>query len=386
MITLAMMTSTLSGCSGGGASAVVKDGIIELEEAKLDFNDNQVPGSSESSLTVIKLKQGEEPDGLASTLFELYLDVTCDLPVTVSAPLAADDAPGEEETVMLGLGNEVTLDDGTVDTFYTYIPAEVADGVAKSTFIPSQYLEQLSVRRLGSANASQERLTWGLFRLAASFEEGGHFVVYFPKQARKYLLDFKERHALLSDLEAVYDEYLSKGYSYEKREKWPMEVYVQSIKEKGYYFYRWDGAAGQIYLNRELFQDGYKADAVKPLLAHEFFHFVQLNYIAGGSDLLWFDEATATYFEGQKAGSSPNVVDEYDYKILSGVFPPENDAPNGYARMPLIKFLSEKRGGLYLKCLYPCGRGSGWDSALLSSVGAPSVWAGTLRIPGKGRK
>ena len=79
VITLAIMTFALSGCSSGGASAGVKDGIIELKQAKLDFGDNQVPGSSKSSLTVVKLKQGEEPAGLASTLFELYLDVTLSL-------------------------------------------------------------------------------------------------------------------------------------------------------------------------------------------------------------------------------------------------------------------------------------------------------------------
>lgn len=379
VITLAIMTFALSGCSSGGASAGVKDGIIELKQAKLDFGDNQVPGSSKSSLTVVKLKQGEEPAGLASTLFELYLDVTCDLPVTISIPFAGDDGPEDEEAaVMLGLGNEVILDDGTVDTLYSYIPAEVVDGVATSTFIPSQYLGELAVRGAsGSAKASRERLTWGLFRLATSFEEGGHFVVYFPKQARRYLLDFKERHALLSDLEAVYDEYLSKGYAYEKRKEWPMEVYIQSLKQDGYYFYRWDGAAGQIYLNRALFQDGYSADAVKPLLAHEFFHFVQLNYVDRGSDLLWFDEATATYCEEQKAGNYPYIVKQHEELVFSGVFPLENDAVNGYARMPLIKFLSQKRGEDFILNAYTiAGGGAGWEDALLSSAGPPSVWAG----------
>lgn len=379
VIALAIMTFALSGCSGGGASAGVKDGIIELEKAKLDFGGNLVPASSKSSLTVVKLKQEEEPDGLASTLFELNLDVTCDLPVTISIPLADAEVPEDEEAaVMLGLGTEITFDDGTMDTLYSYIPVEVADGVATSTFIPSQYLGEPAVRGAsGSAKASRERLTWGLFRLATSFEEGGHFVVYFPKQARKYFLDFEERRALLSDLEAVYDEYLNKGYAYEKRKEWPMEVYIQSLEKDGYYFYRWNGADGQIYLNRDLFKDGYKANKIKPLLAHEFFHFVQLNYVESGSDLLWFDEATATYFEGQKAGDYPSIVREHEELVFSGVFPLENDAVNGYARMPLIKFLSQKRGEEFILNAYTiAGGGAGWEEALLSSAGPPSVWAG----------
>lgn|GEM_PF-2494304 len=261
-------------------------------------------------------------------------------------------------------------------TLYSYIPVEVADGVATSTFIPSQYLGEPAVRGAsGSAKASRERLTCGLFRLATSFEEGGHFVVYFPKQARKNFLNAGERHALLSDLEAVYDEYLNKGYAYKKREEWPMEVYIQSLEKPGYYFYRWNGADGQIYLNRDLFKDGYKANKIKPLLAHEFFHFVQLNYVESGSDLLWFDEATATYFEGQKAGDYPSIVREHEELVFSGVL--ENDAVNGYARMPLIKFLSQKRGEKFILNAYTiAGGGAGWEEALLSSAGPPSVWAG----------
>ena len=210
VITLALMTFILSGCSSGGASAGVKDGIIELEQAKLDFGDNQVTDSSQSSLTVIKLKKWEEPDGLASTLFELNLDVTCDLPVTISIPLADAEVP-EDESSVLGLGSEVIL--MMVSRYpHSYIP--VGGGCGPS-FIPSQYLGEPAVRGASAANL-QERLTWGLFRLATALK-GGHFVVYFPKQARKYLLDFEERRALLSDLEVVYDEYLSKGYAYKRR-------------------------------------------------------------------------------------------------------------------------------------------------------------------------
>ena len=118
----------LSAC-GGNASAGVKDGAIEIAQAKLDFGENQVLDSSQSTLTVVKLDDAEKLDGLSSDLFELYLDMTCDYPVTINIPLTNTETP-EDETArpMLGMGTEIVLADGSRNTLYSYIPAEVVDG------------------------------------------------------------------------------------------------------------------------------------------------------------------------------------------------------------------------------------------------------------------
>lgn len=375
-----MLTITVLGAcsSGGGASASVKDGVITLDAATLDFGANAVPDGSGTTLTAMAPEAEAQPEGLASTLYELELDVTCTEPVTISIPLAENEAPEDSAaTPMLGLGNDLALSDGSVKTLYAYIPAQVENGMVTATFIPAEYLEQLSVRGAsGSAAPSRERLRLGIFWCSTTFADGGHFIVYFPAQSGTFFIDYKDREALLSDLEGVYNDYLGKGYAYAKRSGWPIEVNVQSMDEMGYYSYGWNGAEGKIYLNRNLFSGGYQAGRVTPLLAHEFFHFVQLNYIDSGNDNTWFDEATATYFEGQKSGGIPSIVAEYNEKIFSGVFPEENDAANGYARMPLIQYLAGKVGENFILSAYTlAGGGADWDSALLSSTGPPSGWA-----------
>ncbi|HPD89443.1 MAG TPA: hypothetical protein PLU75_08250 [Oscillospiraceae bacterium] len=369
----------LSACGFGKASASVKDNRIELDGAALDFGGNTVPDSSETTLTALKVKEKEKPEGLASTLYELELDMTCTAPVTISIPFEEGDAPEDdaEAVPMLGLGNDLTLADGSVNTLYTYVPAQVGDGVVTASFIPAEYLEELSVNGAsGSANPSREHLRLGIFWCSTTFVDGGHFLVYFPAQMHTAFISYNDRSALLSDLEGVYNEYLNKGYVYAKRSSWPIEVNIQSLDAMGYYSYGWNGAEGKIYLNRSLFEGGYQANAVKPLIAHEFFHFVQLNYVGSGDDNPWFDEATATYFEGQKGGGIPSIVAEYNEKIFSGVFPEENDAANGYARMPLIQYLSQSRGESFILNAYTiAGEGADWDSALLSSIGPPAGWA-----------
>lgn len=384
IIAIFIMVTTmaiLTACSAGGASASVKDGIIEIDDTILDFGSNTIANTSKTKLTTINLKDEEKPVGLSSTLYELELDVTCNDPITITIPLEVNEAPeGSESTPMLGLGNELTLSDGSVKSLYTYIPAKSENGLVTATFIPSEYLEQLKVNgSSGSAQPSTERLRLGIFWCSTTFADGGHFIVYFPTQSGKFFINYKDRSELLTDLEEIYNDYLSKGYVYEKRSAWPIEVNIQSLDEMGYYSYGWNGAEGKIYINRTLFKGGYQANSVKPLLAHEFFHFVQLNYVESSNDNTWFDEATATYFEGLKGGNIPSIVAQHNEKIFSGVFPEDNNAANGYARMPLIKFLSQKNGEEFILNAYTlAGSGADWDSALLSSTGPASVWAGNF--------
>ena len=111
-----------------------------------------------------------------------------------------------------------------------------------------------------------------------------------------------------------------------------MDVYIQSLKQDGYYFTVGMALPVKLILTGSVSRR--QADAVKPLLAHEFFHFVQLNYVDSGSDPLWFDEATATYFEEQKPAIN-FILSPRRINILRRL-PLDNDAVNGHARTPLI--------------------------------------------------
>ncbi len=385
----------LSGCSAlpfGGGQPRIKDGVLTLDGVTLDFGGNGISDESETSLTVLKPGAEEGPDGLASELYELNMKDVCDEPITVTLKYDGESPVDDNEAeLVLGIGTTVEMDAcGGTDTFYRYIPVDLINGVATAEFTPSDYA-QTTVHgdsNTGSSAPYMERTSFGLFWITSTYTDGGHFKVYMPLQAHTFYLNYNERCALLDDLESIYSDYLAKGYTYSKRSEWPMNVTIKNLQTVteyvtgksgalGYYSYGYNGAAGEIFLNREQFDNGYATGSITPLLAHEFFHFVQLNYVDVGSDLLWFDEATATFYESTKMSNAiPSIVGEYKELIFSGVYPEDNTAGNGYCRMPLIKFLSNLRGEEFIRNAYTtAGSGSDWDSALLSAAGPPSEWA-----------
>ena len=397
LIAIVLLCSlALSGCmvssksKDSSAEAQVEDGIFTLDAVTLDFGDNDVDDDTETTVTVTTPDEDEAPDGLASDLFEIDMEEEYTEPVTVSIPYDGEAPVDDDEAeLMMGIGTTIEMDDGETDTFYQYISVDYDDGIATAEFTPSDYTE-MTVRgdsNTGSSAPYKERTSFALFWVTSTYIDGGHFKVYMPLQANTFFLDYNERSALLDDLETVYNDYIAKGYAYAKRSEWPMNVTIKNLKTLsdywnsqsgalGYYSYGSDGAQGQIYLNRDQFENGYTAGAMLPLLAHEFFHFVQLNYVDVGDDLLWFDEATSTYFESEKQGGVPSIVNEYHEKIFSGVYPTDNTAANGYCRMPLIAFLAYRVGEDFILNAYTtAGSGADWDSAILSTVGPTSGWA-----------
>ena len=331
-----------------GKSASVKNGVIELEGATLDFGANTV--NNGAKLTVLKPTARQKPDGLLSGLFELAIETKCTEPVVLSLPVDESLIP-DGCIVMLSVGNTLETDNGYGDTIYSHYPADVRNGMATATFIPADSLQDLDVRGAGGPGifvTSSEKLQVGVYWYytgSVELETGGHFIVYF-KGHQVLSLTETNRKDMLSDLEAVYSYYTSKGYTYSKRSTgWPFSIYVEEISAKAYYVFREDG---HIQLNRDLFSKGYSnRNEVMSLMTHEFFHFVQYNYYQSRfSDNLWFDEATATYFEVLKGGS-PSLINEYFELNFSGVFPKDDRKAtkhDGYARGPLIGYLVGRYG------------------------------------------
>lgn len=352
------------------------------EKAEINFGNN-IGGAKEDTLTAVSLKEDDTPEGLASSVYNLEVDASYTEPVTITVPVEVpQDLEDTEAVPMLGVGRDILMSDGSSETLYQYVEATLTEDKVTATFIPAEYAESVSVNGSSKSGTStgtpsKERLRLGIFWCSTTFEQGGHFIVYFPAQAHKVYIPYDQREILLNDLEAVYNKYLSIGYAYESRSDWPMEVTIQNLDAEGYYSYGLRGANGKISLNKSLFDGGYQSSRVKPLLAHEFFHFVQMNYEGVLSGNLWFDEATATYFESVETGSLPSIVNEYKEKIFAGVYPSENTAANGYARMPLIAHLAGRAGeGFILNTYKMVLGGTEWDDALLSAAGPPASWAG----------
>lgn len=382
IIVIALTISSLSGCSsktGTGKSSKsvsVEEGIINLEGTTVSFGKNSVSDGEAATMKTIKATDTETENGLSSKLYELTLSEVYTEPVTVTIPVPGDYAGTAEEALLVGLGVECEYDSGTVGTEYFYFPARVADGAAIADFIPARLVEAPLYMGAGEGTATAvKKVVWklGLFTSAVFYEEEGHFRLYYPTKADgKFFygtVGTSGLRALLDDLEAVYDKYKTLGYKYEE-DDFPMNVHIKKINDAGSYH----SLYGDITLNVDNFTDKYVAGSLNPLLLHEFFHYVQGCYtgIFSGSD--WIDEATASYYEaGAQDLTFTSLTTQYFERQFAAALPAEDTAQDGYARSPLISFLSRKQSGdTWIKTVYEKG---GTQQALIDAVGDPSDWA-----------
>lgn len=379
-----MMVITITACGKDvnttpDKSASVANGVIDLDGITVSFGENSVPDGESATLRITKATDIEAENGLSSELYELTLTEAFTEPVTITLPVPKDYTGEEGESLLIGLGVESEYDNGSVGTEYFYFPAEVAEGVAAANFIPAELLKAPLYMGASKGTATPSKmktsisLKCGLFTNVCYFEDGGHFKLYHPmKVDGKFFHDIvgsSGREAILRDLEAVYEKFKALGYKYDE-DDFPMNVLVKKINDEGSYHPLYE----DITLNTENFTDKYAAGSLNPLLWHEFFHYVQGGYTGIFNDTDWIDEATASYYEASaKDISYTTLTEQYFEKQFTGALPTENTAQDGYARSPLISFLSKKKGSdIWIKTIYENG---GTQEALIAEVGDPSGWA-----------
>lgn len=374
-----------------GKQAHIKDGSLSLNEIRVDFGENDTTGSS--ATVISDVTNSFQVDGLVSQLYSLEFDFTCQKPITISLDLD-DITPINEEdggSLMIGIGLE-TPDGETI--LNKLIEPTISEGAATIEIVPSEIFDTAFIRGFSAqssvAKPVKEKIYTGIYNYSSFDVANGHFKVWFPifdGIDEFFYITEANRKTLLADLEAVYQNYLAKGYTYSKRTEWPMEVYVQSLDDEGYYSEGKIGTAGGyvyadtadygcIYLNRNLFVKDYRRQRIKEVLAHEFFHFVQYNYASSKTGLTWLDEATATYFEWKESGRIPDTTIKYWNLIYDGVYPEEDAASQGYARMPLIDYLAENNSEDFILETYKTGGANGdWVNAINVSIqGQGNLW------------
>lgn len=372
---------SLCACSvkPGGKSASVEDGVISLGETTVSFGDNKVPDGDSSSMISVKATDVEEANGLNSELFELTLAEAYKQPLTITLPPPEDYTGAAEEALLIGLGVDCEYDSGNIGTEYFYIPAEVADGAASASFIPAELFEAPLYMGASGGTAEPKKmetslsLKCGLFSNVSYLADGGHFRLYYPmKIDGKFFHDIvgsSGRQAILSDLEAVYEKFEALGYKYDESD-FPMNVQIKKINDAGSYH----SLFGDITLNVGNFTDKYASGSLNPLLWHEFFHYVQGCYTGIFNATEWIDEATASYYEASaKDITFTSLTSQYFEKQFASAIPMQDTAQDGYARSPLISFLSKKQGDdVWIKTVYENG---GTQDTLIAAVGDPSGWA-----------
>ena len=382
LLTVALIMSTLSGCSSKteqqepARGVGVENGIIDLEGTTISFGKNSVADGDDASMRTIEATEDEVANGLTSKLYELTLNQEYTEPLTVSFPVPEDFTGTAEEALLVGLGVECEYDSGRVGIEYFYFPAEIADGLATASFIPAELIKGPLYMGAGEGTATPvKKFVWtlGVFTSSTAQYEGGHFRLYYPtKVGDKFfhaIVGTDGTRTILDDLEAVYEKYQALGYKY-KESDFPMNVHIKKIDDKGSYH----SLFKDITLNIDNFTDKYVPGSLNPLLWHEFFHYVQVCYTGIFSGTEWIDEATASYYEASaKDVTYTTLTAQYFEKQFSSALPAADSAQDGYARSPLISFLSKKMGGdAWIKNAYEKG---GSNEALISQVGDPSGWA-----------
>jgi len=390
------LTGDASDSTEKSTGAILKDSVLSFDGVTLDYGDNTVPEDAKEALAIADLGDKEPPDGLASSLYDLRIDPTYTEPITISIPFTEDLSDLDETAVpMLGIGTVVTYEDGTQSTRYQYLEAKVKDQVATATFVPSEVIgitvtgatkgtavsevSYSASSTTAGAKPSLESVSAGIIWCSTTFKNGGNFVVYFPAQAHTFFIDYNDREAFLTDLEWVRQYYADKGYAFDKRTAGPMCVYVtRGLEDEADYESPWysNGANGFISIRSEFFEGGYQSAKAKPLMIHEYFHYVQLNYITKDTTNAWFDDATTCYFEYQVSNVIPDVTKAYETRMFEGVFPVENTARNGYGRMYLISYLVKMLGSddFIRQAYVAAGSGTDWETALTDATGEPSDW------------
>ncbi|MCR5788840.1 MAG: hypothetical protein K6G83_03045 [Lachnospiraceae bacterium] len=181
-------------------------------------------------------------------------------------------------------------------------------------------------------------------------------------------LRIEDAKRLGEDLEGLLDEY-KKDFVRNTRSKWPIQVENIEYKdaEGGYGGFATDLALTQnrclMYLKLSSLDKGYKNNnkydtnscLMYHTLAHEMFHFIQWEYTNKALRSLWFDEATAVYYEDDKGDTAgKNTKNNYDLDALrqyNGITPAttfftgsEAAEQDGYGRKALIEYLVKTFG------------------------------------------
>lgn len=312
------------------------------------FSENSL--ETEIEVSIKELGEDDE-EGLASPIYEIILDNIPKESVELSLVLP-DSYDDTKHIIGIEVGS-YGISAATEKNDYIYIvPESIEDGHAIVTLKPEYFtmleesLEDSSTRNRNVVYAAGKRkyhVKLGFFDTEFWYDDG-HFRIVNEQWVGS--ISKKSVDALLTDLEFMYNEYKDKKFSYDKRTEWPFYVYITSLNDEGGYvlssYALIEGKnpdLGWIELNNKYFGDGYSNGELKPLIAHEWFHFVQNNYTTA-DEVYWFDESTACYFESAyNSGSIPTITSEYWEKAYNSLFPETSAADEGYARYPFVQYL-----------------------------------------------
>lgn len=338
-----LLVGLMFGC--GQKAIQVKDGKLVSELVTITFGENAVKDGKDAILQEAKKLSYEKDNGLLTAIMVLTLKDDLDKPVALTMPLPEDFQEGEE--LFLGVGIEYVYHSGVESLEYFYLPVDIQRGEVQASFVPKDVMEASAYKgagvEAGPKDPSKMKFSFGLFSQSVAYEKG-HFKVYFPSFYKgkrfTHMLEEEDFQGLLEDLEGAYEKFQGLGYTYEER-AFPISVYIKAIEDDA----SWHSFYQHMNLHVKFFEEGYQRDRVKPLIHHEFFHFVQDQEVGIFGGDTWISEATASYYESQVKGTTYTSITESNMEeIFMSVYPEKDGAGAGYGRVPLIHFLKSRTG------------------------------------------
>lgn len=342
----------------------IKDGFVAVEGISIKSD----IANGEAALSIEKANNSEVANGAVTDIAVIEYKELADKEITISIP--ADYKNNKNDHYMIGIGTEVYSLKGSVERLYRYYDVTIENKSATLTFnIKNELADTVYFAQSKNDTGKRPRVlsTAALYKkwAAKDITGKGHFRIFYPqkyeyKGAEQDFMTHDETVKLMSVFEEIYDSYVNDyNYEYHKREDYPMDIHIEDLGETDGYFRRGlDIDNAYIALNTRHFwrenkktsdlDHGKVTNRIKSLFAHEFFHFVQANYYNPYTTSTWFGEATASYFESLYL---PEYMDSIDVmnnnwkKVYDGIFPASDGADEGYARMPVIEFLVNKKGG-----------------------------------------
>ena len=381
-----------SGSPRGEAVQTTAQGEIKLGDAAVSF-----PADGGGTALLVQATS-DLPETAAGEVFDLVLDPDASGEVTLAlrSPVPEGDfstrmilalpwVDSDGEHGFLPLPLETVRSGDTVTASINL--AEYAGAVESYLFAGSGSFEDDTIdfgRRLTDINDAKAMGVKYAIRYFSEnvyqvTSEEGHFRINLPESmynddtsVKKAKLRVEDMQRLAADLEEVLASY-KQDYFRDTRSKWPVEV------EKNPY----EGTAGGyggantqngnvLYLTFSSLGSGYKdggkydneSSAMYHTIAHELYHFIQWEYTNKSLRALWFDEATAVYFEdavGQKAGTSNpsnpylnkeeyTAMRQYDGMTPASTFlvTRNSAAEDGYGRRPMVEYLVKTFGDKFM--------------------------------------
>ncbi len=366
------MANKLGGTAKGteDGKPVPAKGTVTAGDVKLSF------GSSSGGTVTISGNQSVSYDGYSSdadalsSCARVALSEIPEQPITLSVKLNRNPSSATNVETFLFLGIEYKTESGNTGVLFKPLHATVSDGYATVTNLDlSAYADFVETARTsgtgGGGDLSRLEAIGFQFIVQAKqlqffFDAGlGFFKVYASLTDKELTKSGAGR--FLVDITGQLAEYKRLGYTTTARGVWPFEVFITKMASEegdtkvgndGVYIPGWTIDGGTINLNAKLFKNDYTSKTVNreisSTMAHELFHFIQNCYVAPTFSALWFDEASASYYEYKLTGVTPTNYDLHNMRVFDGFVPSFAtvfnlySAENGYARLPVIQYLQEQ--------------------------------------------